>query len=188
MALMANSHSTAIAGNDCKVSNYKEGQTLWIENPFSKLGEFEARRVRRASSTTNKLDLPCDADSSYRIKFHSARTSLRPRWVPAVVTEIGVMNDRMVVITTKVREKRVTLKGAELGRLMQRDEEITSASNSIENMAHFKYANTAEVVNNLQSRYELGQPFTLAEDILVCFNPLNMKKLHPQNSGPWVGE
>ena len=88
--------------------------------------------------------------------------------------------------TTKVREKRVNLKGAELARLMQRDEDVTNTSKSIENMAYLKYPIMAEVLNNLQSRYELGQPFTLAEDILVCFNPLNMKKLHPQSSGPWA--
>lgn len=99
------------------ITDFTHGNTIWIPNPFPQLYNREAGKLRRASTAVT-IDLPCDRDSGYRTGFHPPLVSHRPKWVPAIVTEIDLPAGKLVVTTTKVREKRVVLQAGDLEQVL----------------------------------------------------------------------
>ena len=191
---------------------FHEGDRVWIINPFTSSAQPPESVVARsrtggnvggggagaaggaASSGVVLGPGPYDTNSSYRENWRPAAVSGRPVWIPAVVKEVNVDLEQIVVVPTIGPDVDIIFDSD----VLPRDDEGGSSGDGggahvdgadrADNMIYLKNEHAAAILDNLQARFHADQPYTFANNaVLVAINTNNPDGIRPGVAALWAG-
>ena len=154
---------------------FQEGDDVWIINPFPSSQKPE-------SDSKNPVfgPGPYDSNTSYRDNWRPAGISGRPVWIPAVVKEIDVKMEQIVVVPTIGPDVNIVFDSD----VLPRDD---AAADRADNMIYLRNEHAAAILDNLQARFHDDQPYTFANNaVLVAINTYRPEGIKPGAAAPWA--
>jgi len=145
--------------------DYRPEQRVWILNPYPRT------RLKKRDERRTQGPPPYDDDSAYRARWLSARTFLRPIWVPAKVVSIDAASASCVCQTTGLTPTVEVMVDCSPGAEESRPLPMNTASESFDDLVDLPHLHAAALLHNIQARFAQDQIYTYAGPILLAVNP-----------------